>query len=199
MFDVARFWLRRGVDRFRVDNAHIIAKDPQLRDNPPNTSGRLDFGRPHGEIDSLMHIHDRGHPDAHEIYREFRQLLDDFPAGQARVAMAEIALSDIRKWAAYYGTALDDLHLPFNFRLVNVPWSPAAVRTVIEDTEHALPAGAWPSCVLGNHDEPRLATRIGEQRARCATMLLLTVRGTPTLDDGDELGMRDVAVPPDRV
>ena len=199
MFDIARFWLDRGVDGFRVDSAHIIAKDPQLRDNPPNTSSRLEFGRPHGEIDSQLHIHDRGHPDAHAIYREFRQLLDAYSAGQPRVAMAEIALSDIEEWASYYGTALDELHLPFNFRLVNLPSHPSAVRAVVEDTERAVPAGAWPSWVLGNHDEPRLAARLGLDRARCATMLLLTLRGTPTLYYGDELGMLDVAVPPERV
>ncbi len=199
MFGIARFWLCRGVDGFRVDSAHIIAKDPQLRDNPPNTSGRLEFGRPHGEIDSQLHIHDRGHPDTHGIYREFRQLLDAYWAGQPRVVMAEIALSDIEEWTSYYGTALDELHLPFNFQLVNVPWHPSAVRAAVEDTERALPAGAWPSWVLGNHDEPRLITRLGADRARCATMLLLTLRGTPTLYYGDELGMLDVTVPPERV
>jgi alpha-glucosidase len=199
MLDVARFWLNRGVDGYRVDSAHIIAKDPQLRDNPPNASGRLDFGRPHGEIDTLLHIHDRGHPDVHHIYREFRHLLDRYSAAQPRVAMAEIALSDIGEWASYYGAALDELHLPFNFRLMHLPWNSPSIRTVVEDTERVIPAGAWPCWVLGNHDEPRLASRIGQERARCATMLLLTLRGTPVLYYGDELAMRDVPVPPERV
>jgi alpha-glucosidase len=200
MFDVARFWLDRGVDGFRVDSAHIIAKDPDLRDNPPNPDGRLDFGRPHGDMDSQLHLHDRGHPDVHRIYRQFRRLLEFHATGRGgRMAMAEVALSDIKEWASYYGETADELHLPFNFRLVNVDWNPAAVRSVLEDAERAIPDASWPCWVLGNHDEPRLASRLDPARARCAILLLLTIRGTPVLYYGDELGMTDVTVPPDRV
>jgi len=73
------------------------------------------------------------------------------------------------------------------------------VRDLVESIERAVPPGAWPNWVLGNHDEPRIASRLGEAGARVALMLLLTLRGTPTLYYGEELGMRDVPIPPERV
>jgi alpha-glucosidase len=88
--------------------------------------------------------------------------------------------------------------MPFNFQLLGVPWRAAAVRKVVDALEAALPSGAWPNYVLGNHDESRLATRYGHAQARVAAMLLLTLRGTPTLYYGDEIGMIDVPIPPER-
>ena len=195
MFDVVRFWLDRGVDGFRVDSAHIIGKDPGLRDNPPNTDGILEFGRPHGDIDSQLHLYDRGAGDVHGIYRQFRAILDQYGA----VSIGEVAVTDPHVWASYYGTQLDELHMPFNFRLLGLSWNAKAVQAVIDTVETVLPPGAWPNWVLGNHDEPRVASRLGPARARVAMMLLLTLRGTPTIYYGDELGMPDVTVPPDRV
>jgi alpha-glucosidase len=139
MFDVASYWLDRGVDGFRVDSAHIIGKDPQLRDNPPNTDGRLEFGRPHGDIDSQLHLHDRGAGDVHAIYRQFRAILDQYSATRERVSIGEIAVADPHAWASYYGTNLDEFHLPFNFRLVGVPWQTDAVREVIDMIEAVVP------------------------------------------------------------
>ncbi|MGD9002537.1 MAG: alpha-amylase family glycosyl hydrolase, partial [Anaerolineae bacterium] len=96
------------------------------------------------------------------------------------------------------GENLDELHMPFNFALLNVAWGAGEVREVVDSLEVALPEGAWPNYVLGNHDESRLASRYGRDEARVAAMLLLTLRGTPTLYYGDEIGMTDVPVPPDR-
>jgi alpha-glucosidase len=199
MFDVARYWLDRGVDGFRVDSAHIIGKDSQLPDNPANTEGLLQFGRPHGDMDSQLHIHDRGSGEVHAIYRRFREILDDYSSTSERVSIGEIAVTDPHEWASYYGTDLDELHMPFNFRLIGVPWNAKAVRQVIDTIETILPPGAWPTWVLGNHDEPRVASRLGPARARVAMMLLLTLRGTPTVYYGDELGLPDIPVAPDRV
>ncbi|MFC7549775.1 alpha-amylase family glycosyl hydrolase [Plantactinospora sp. GCM10030261] len=195
MFDVARFWLDRGVDGFRVDSAHIIGKDPLFRDNPPNIDGVLEFGRPHGDMDSQLHVYDRGTGRVHEIYREFRSLLDGYGA----VSVGEVAVTDPRTWAGYYGADLDELHMPFNFRLLGVPWTAEALRAVIDTVEATVPPGGWPNWVLGNHDEPRVASRLGPARARLAMMLLLTLRGTPVIYYGDELGLPDVPVPPERV
>jgi alpha-glucosidase len=89
--------------------------------------------------------------------------------------------------------------MPFNFTLLNVPWSAEAVRSTVDAMEAALPPGAWPNWVLGNHDESRIASRIGAAAARSAMLFLLTLRGTPTLYYGDELGMEDVPVPPELV
>jgi alpha-glucosidase len=90
-------------------------------------------------------------------------------------------------------------NLPFNFHLILTAWNASAIAQIINTYEGLLPPGAWPNYVLGNHDQSRLATRIGLQQARAAAMLLLTLRGTPTLYYGDELGMTDVPIAPDQV
>jgi alpha-glucosidase len=95
----------------------------------------------------------------------------------------------------YYGRDLRGAQLPFNFQLINAPWNDAALAAVITGYEAALPAGAWPNWVLGNHDNPRIASRVGTAQASVAALLLLTLRGTPMLYYGDELGMTDVPIP----
>jgi glycosidase len=195
IFDVTRFWLDRGVDGFRIDVAHYIMKDPELRDNPVNTDPSHRLHKPMGDYDSLLHLHDKGHPDVHDVYRDFRRLLDSYDGDRPRLAIGEIHIFDWQEWASYYGQNLDELHLPFNFRLLGIPWQAQAIGQVVDSMEEVLPPGAWPNHVLGNHDESRLATRYGYAQARLAAMLLLTLRGTPTLYYGDEIGMMDVPVP----
>jgi alpha-glucosidase len=99
----------------------------------------------------------------------------------------------------YYGRDLNGAHLPFNFQLLQAPWKADAITRLVEEYEAALPEGAWPNWVLGNHDRPRIATRIGPEQARVAAVLLLTLRGTPTLYYGDEIGMADVPIPSDQI
>ncbi len=194
MLDVLRFWLDRGVDGFRVDVAHAIMKDPALRDNPPNTAPPPQK-KQLGAYDTQLHLHDKGHPDVHAVYREVRALLDGYRP--PRVSMGEIHLFDWTAWAAYYGAG-DELHFPINFALLNVDWTAAAVRASVDGLEAALPPGAWPNYVLGNHDERRMATALGPAQARVAAVLLLSLRGTPTLYYGDEIGMPEVDVPTER-
>ena len=97
------------------------------------------------------------------------------------------------------GIARPGANLPFNFHLIQTPWTAEDVAQVITTYEALLPPGAWPNYVLGNHDQPRLASRLGPLQARVAAMLLLTLRGTPTLYYGDELGMTDVPIAPGQV
>ncbi|MBU0493125.1 MAG: DUF3459 domain-containing protein [Chloroflexi bacterium] len=198
MFDAVRFWLERGVDGFRIDVAHFIMKDPAMRDNPPNREHWRDLHKPLGDYDSQLHQYDKGHPDVHAVYRALRRLLDEHSADRPRVSIGEIHIFDWDVWATYYGAGLDELHMPFNFQLLGVPWAAPAIRQIVEAQEAALPPGAWPNYVLGNHDETRLATRLGPAGARLAAMLLLTLRGTPTLYYGDEIGMTEVPIPPER-
>jgi alpha-glucosidase len=200
MLEVLRFWLARGVDGFRIDVAHFIMKDPFLRDNPPNLSGLPAFWRPFGSYDSQLHLFDQGHPDIHLLYREIRELVDSYSRGGPgpRLIIGELHRPDLGAWAAYYGRDLDELHLPFNFRLMAVPWTAQAIRRIVEEVEAGIPSGAWPNYVLGNHDEPRVASRLGPRQDRLAMVLLLTLRGTPTLYYGDELGMPNMSVPPEK-
>ena len=198
MFDVARFWLERGVDGFRIDVALFVAKDPQLRDNPPALPGQCYFHKDFGGWDDQLHAHDQAHPDGHAIWREFRALLESFDPPR-RVSIAEVHVFDPVEWAEWFGEALDEFHLPFNFSLLQAPWEAASIAATVRSFDGALPEGAWPNWVLGNHDEARVTSRVGAEAARVAMMLLLTLRGTPTLYYGDELGMPDVAVPPERM
>ncbi len=199
MHDVLRFWLDRGVSGFRVDAPLPMMKDPAMRDNPPN-EGRGVFHRPMGDYDKLVPLYNQGHPDIHEIFRGFRKVLDARSDGEPKVAIGEIHEFDWSKWATYYGVALDELHMPFNFGLLSTPWSAKAAASLISAVEKSLPAGAWPNYVLGNHDEPRIISRLGsEARARAAMMMLLTLRGTPTIYNGDELGIPNGVIPPERV
>jgi glycosidase len=197
MLATLEHWLARGVDGFRVDCAHAVMKDPDLRDNPPAPPGARVVHKDHGAFGTQLHLYDRGHADTHEVYREVRRLLDRHGAarGEPVVAIGEMHIFDLPQLVAYYGAALDELHLPFNFTLLPVPWDAGEVRRAVDAMEAALPPGAWPNWVLGNHDERRIATRVGPAAARAAMALLLTLRGTPTLYYGDELAMEDVPIP----
>jgi glycosidase len=198
MYGVLRFWLDRGVDGFRMDALNRILKDPDLRDNPPLPPGTRSHHKAMGDYDTQDHRYDRGHPDLHVALREIRLVLDAYSTPDApRVAIGEMHIYDMPELCSYYGgDALDELHLPFNFGLLKVPWAARAIGELVRVYEAALPPGAWPNYVVGNHDEPRIATRVGPAGARLAMLMLLTLRGTPTLYYGDELGLPDVPIPP---
>ena len=191
MHDVMRFWLGRGVDGFRIDVIWHLIKDDQFRDNPPNS----DFfaGDPPHRRQLPLYSADR--PEVHELVRELRSVVDEFPE---RLLIGEIYLP-LDRLVKYYGRDLAGVHLPFNFSLLETPWDARAVARLIDRYEALLPEGAWPNWVLGNHDRPRVASRIGQAQARVAAILLLTLRGTPTLYYGDEIGLPQVAIPADRV
>lgn len=187
MLNVIRFWFDKGVDGFRVDVLWHIFKDQSLRDNPPNP----DF-KPHMPgYDSLLPVYSTDQPEVHDIVKKMRALADEY---KGKVIIGEIYLP-YEKLMSYYGGDNDGIHLPFNFTLINIDWDAKIIADAIQAYEAALPANAWPNWVLSNHDRPRIASRIGEAQARVAAVLLLTLRGTPTLYYGDEIGMKDVAIP----
>jgi alpha-glucosidase len=197
MFEVLRFWLDRGVDGFRIDAAHYPMKDPEMRDNPPNR-GQVKLHRPLGEYDTQVHLHDVGHADIHPMYEALRAVLDSYGPG-GRVAIGEIHVFDWPKWVAYYGGGAGELHMVFNFGLLGVEWTAAAVVELVQEIEDLLPGHAWPNWVLGNHDEPRVASRLGPDLCRVATLLQLTLRGSPTLYYGDELGLPDASITAEQI
>jgi alpha-glucosidase len=191
MHDVMRFWLERGVDGFRVDAVWYLIKDDQFRDNPLNE----DF-RPGGlPRDALIPLYTADLPEVHGAISGMREVLDEFPD---RVLLGEIYLP-IDRLVAYYGRNLDGVHFPYNFALLTAQWDANSLAELIQEYENALPLGGWPNWVLGNHDRPRLATRIGRDQVRVAAMLLMTLRGTPTLYYGDEIGMQQVPIMPEQI
>lgn len=191
MHDVLRFWLNRGVDGFRVDVLWLLIKDDQWRDNPTNPDYKPGMAPFHSQLP--LYATDR--PEVQAIVSGLRRVLDEF---DSRVLIGEIYLP-LDRLMAYYGANLDGVQLPFNFQLLQSAWEARAIAALIDRYEGALPQGGWPNWVLGNHDNPRIASRVGVPQARVAAMLLLTLRGTPTMYYGDELGMTNVSIPADRV
>jgi len=190
MYDAMRFWLERGVDGFRVDVLWHLIKDAALRDNPENPEYTPD----QTPYNSLLPVYSTDQPEVHEIVREMRALVDRY---SERVLIGEVYLP-IHRLVTYYGPEQNGAHLPFNFQLITLPWNARKISAAISEYEGALPLNAWPNWVLGNHDQPRIASRVGLAQARVAAILLLTLRGTPTLYYGDEIGMRDGVITPDQ-
>ncbi len=196
MFDTLRFWMARGVDGFRMDVIGLIIKDKDLRDNPPNPHAPAHL--PANDLFSrLLQVYNMDQDDVHQVIREIRGVLDEY---DDRCGIGEL-WGPLDRWVKYYGEHGEELHLPFNFRLMDgMAWNAGQMRAVVDAMEAALPGFAWPNYVLGNHDRTRLATRFGgEAQARVAAMLLLTLRGTPTIYYGEEIGMEDVPIPPDKI
>lgn len=186
MHGVLRFWLDRGVDGFRADVVHLIGKDPALPDDPPEFVG---IARPG--------FHD--YPGTHALLRDIRAVLDSYPGD--RMMVGEVNLTDSALVASYYGAG-DELHLAFDFGLLHAPWDARQWHAIIDAGLSAFATtDAWPTRVLSNHDEVRHRSRFGgsEARARAAAVILLTSRGTPFLYAGEELGLEDAYIPPDRV
>jgi alpha-glucosidase len=195
MMDVLRFWFARGVDGFRIDVLWHMVKHAELPDNPANPAYLPQMG----EMHAVLQLHSTDQPEVHGIAAEMRAIADEYSAaGSERVLIGEIYLP-IERLMHYYGLDAPEVHLPFNFQLIEASWHARELAAMIGDYEAALPAGGWPNWVLGNHDRPRIASRVGEAQARVAAVLLLTLRGTPTIYYGDELGLADVAIPSDRV
>jgi alpha-glucosidase len=191
MLQVMRFWFLKGVDGFRIDVLWHLVKDEQLRDNPINPG----YEPHHVTYNQLLPVFSVDQPEVHDIVRRMRMLAN---VHQERLLIGEIYLP-LEKLVAYYGIDNKGVHLPFNFQLLSLPWEADKIGAAIASYEAMLPPDGWPNWVLGNHDQVRLASRIGQQQARVAALLLLTLRGTPTIYYGEEIGMHDVPIPAEEV
>jgi alpha-glucosidase len=181
MLDTLRFWLDRGIDGFRIDVVHLLGTEP----DPP--AGATSW------------LRDRDWPLGHRILRRVRALLEEYGD---RVAVGEVYLLDQRRLLRFL-IGGDELHLAHNFVFLRTEWSAEAFRAVIEEFTEEGGHGVWPAWCLENHDHSRVATRYdeggsGPARARVAAMLVLLLRGTPFLFQGQELGLPDTVVPPER-
>jgi len=186
-FDIARGWLDRGVDGLRLDVFNAFLKDADVRSNPVR-DGTTAWGR-------QEHRYDRDQPDFPDLIGRFRAIVDEVPG---RMSVGELFDGTIDRAAGL----TEDRHLVFDWGLTTMPWRAAAVRDTIELRE-GLFGQRWPSSVMSNHDQPRAATRLAQTGeapdtdavARGAAVLLMTLRGTPFLYYGEELGLRDVEIP----
>ena len=184
--DVLRFWLDRGVDGFRIDVINAIGKDPEPRDVPESLVG-------------IGHVVLTHHETALPLIRRIRQTVD---AAGDNMIIGEVVTGDIGVQASYQGDG-DGVNCAVNFASVWQAWERDGWQRLITESEaaYAHTGPRWPSYVLSNHDNVRHRSRYGgsEARARAAAVLLLTLRGTPFLYQGEELGLEDANVPDDRV
>ena len=190
MADVLRFWIRRGVDGFRVDAAAVLAKDDLLRDDPPapDSSGKPPPQR-------LNHVFTDDRPQAMIYLEEIRAVIDEF---DNRMLAGEVQ-GKIGRIGHFYGNARPRLHLPLNFALLDSAWDALSLQGTIDAYYNAIPDKAWSDWTIGGHDKKRIAGKLGPFQTRVLAMLALTLRGTPFFFAGDELGMEPVLIPDDKV
>ncbi len=189
--EILGFWTGRGVAGFRIDVCNIIVKDAQLRDNPPATA-EDDF---EAQLFGQRPVYNANRPEVHEVLRRWRRAADSAEPPTVHIGETPVKVPEL---AAYYGSGVDELHLAFNFPFLSAPFEAEAMRSVVEETEAALPPGAWPAWTGSNHDMSRLASRwaAGEpSRIRTALVVLLGLKGTPVLYQGDEIGLGDISLP----
>lgn len=191
VLDVMRFWLDKGVDGFRVDVMWHLIKDKLFRDNPPNP----EYNEKMTSFSKLLPVFSCDQPEVHDVVAKMRDTIDQY---NDRLLAGEIYLP-VNQLVDYYGQELNGAHLPFNFHLILEKWTAEHIYACICKYEAYMPQDAWPNWVLGNHDKPRVASRIGYNQARVAAILLLTLRGTPTIYYGDEIAMSDNAVPKSKI
>jgi alpha-glucosidase len=171
--EILRFWFDRGIAGFRIDVVHELVKEPPGKANLP---------------------------EIHKVLRRWRSLSEGYDP--ERVLVGETWVMELDKLAAFYGDGSDELHLAFNFPFMFAGLDAAALADVVGRTEGLLRGDAWPVWALSNHDVVRFPTRMcdgDDVKTRCALLIMLTLHGTPVLYCGDELGMRQVEIPPERV
>jgi alpha-glucosidase len=182
------YWLDRGAAGFRIDVCNGMVKDALLRDNPPATA---DDGW-EAQVFGQRFVYNANRPEAHEVIRRWRRLADAYET--PRLLLGETPVDELRALAEFYGREDDELHLAFNFPFINAAFEADAMRHIVEGTEAALPPGAWSAWTGSNHDMSRLATRWAKgdpRKVRAALVMLLSLRGTPVLYQGDEIGLVD--------
>ncbi len=196
MHNVIRFWLGRGADGFRIDVVANMIKDAELRDNPIRAVTDPDIPWHAKGTQDPLYSHDR--PEVHDVIRGFRRVSDSY---EPRILVGETWPREHERLADFLRP--DELQLAFNFRFLLARYDASRFRAAIEQTERSFGPGAWPTWTLSNHDFPRHISRYsrdgdGEARARVAAVMLFALRGTPFLYYGEEIGMRDAAIPADR-
>ncbi|MFZ3078087.1 MAG: alpha-glucosidase [Bellilinea sp.] len=183
--DVVRFWLDRGVDGFRLDVFSNFFKHSGLPDNPPAVGLRA--------FDRQKHIYDSNQPDMIPLLRELRELLDSYPE---RYAVGETFMPTPQSVAAYTAPGL--IHAAFDFEMLHCRWDPECFQKAILATEKAMHPDSWPVYTLNNHDTSRTASRYhcgnNDARLKVAAALTITLRGTPFIYYGEEIGMRNIHV-----
>ncbi len=190
--EIVRFWWDRGVAGFRIDVCNMMIKDKDLRDNPPATED----DPIEQQFMGVRYVYNTDRPEAHDILRHWRTVAETYVP--ERLLIGETNVESLERLVQFYGTGRNELHGGFNFVFMHSPFEAATLREVVEGTEALLPEGAWPLWHGSNHDFSRLATRWAggnPDKVKVALLMLLTLRGTPFLYQGDEIGLVDGEMP----
>jgi alpha-glucosidase len=193
--DILRFWFDRGVAGFRIDVAHALIKDRDLRDNLPSTDDDHERVRAIGQRAE----YNMNRPEVHDVFRRWRKLCDSYEP--KRILVGETFVMDLEQMARYYGSGDDELTLAFNFPFALSDFDAETLSTIVATSDSLIPPEGWPVWMASNHDVGRFSSRWcsdDERKIRCVLLALMTMRGTPFLYYGDEIGMPEVDVPRDR-
>lgn len=194
MKEILIYWMNKGIDGFRVDAVSYLFEDQELRDELPNSSYDPLI---HTTYRSLNHNKTTFLPETLEVIKEFSEvmkkyntsfLITEFPSGASLTQLMEIYKKV--KWKNFS---------PFNFSFITLPWNAENHKKFIDNYYEALSTNFLPNFVLGNHDRSRVASRIGVEQAKVATVAQLTLRGIPFIYYGDEIGMTDTPVPKEKI
>ncbi len=187
MLEVIRFWLKRGIDGLRVDAFIFVYKDQKFLDEPIKPESEWDRQR---IFYNLNHIYTVNQPELLTLLDTFCDVLDEF-GGKFMITETSGRLLTMEQLIQLYRSRREHVHAPFNFYFINLPWDANVYKTFIDEYDARVGNTSIPTFVLGNHDKPRVTSRIGKEAARTAAMLLLTLRGIPTIYYGEEIGMED--------
>jgi alpha-glucosidase len=196
---VMRFWLDKGVDGFRVDAVYWIAKDPLLRDDSANVFYRQAKDHPY---DALIHDNSQGWPGVYTYLAEIASVLEEEPyVARKRFMVTEAYPSrhqPLEAYMAFYTDIDPQVAAPFNFEGLFLPWKAQPWRQFLQDFHHALQDSPYgvASYAFGNHDKPRLASRLGNAQARAAAVLQLSLPGMIYVYYGEEIGMKQGSITP---
>jgi len=188
---ILRFWFDRGVAGFRIDVCNIIVKDAELRDNPPATEDD-DLEE---QLFGQRAVYNANRPEVHDVIRRWRRLADSYRPPRILIGETPVPIATL---VDYYGDGQDELHMAFSFPFITAPLEADTMRRIVEETEARLPPGAWPAWTGSNHDMSRFASRWAggdPRKVRAVLVMLLCLRGTPVLYQGDEIGLGDTPVP----
>jgi alpha-glucosidase len=185
---IMRFWLDRGIAGFRLDVCNIIIKDALLRDNPPSTDlDDLDV-----QLLGQRPVYNSNRPEVHDVIKRWRTLAESYESKPVLIGETPVPVESL---AGFYGNGHDELHLAFNFPFISADLNASDLRRVVDATEAAIPSGSWPAWTASNHDMARFSSRWAggdARKAKVALLMLLSLRGTPVLYQGDEIGLCDV-------
>lgn len=192
LLNVLRFWLKMGVDGFRVDVAYYLFKDPFFRDEPVNP---VFNPRQQIQYNSLLHIYTHALPETLSMLKTFNSVINEYGD---KFMVCEI-YTFLHEIVNLYKIVDHHTFAPFNFSFISLPWRAPDQKKFIDEFDTLVGEDYYPTYVLGNHDHARTVTRLGEDAARNAALLQFTLRGIPFIYYGEELGMANIDVPKDRI